>query len=591
MHNQLLFLVLLLSATVVAVGIARRFRLPAMLAYLAVGAAMGFYDLKFAVHKHDIDFIAEFGIVFLMFSIGLEFSLARLNTMRSLVFGFGAAQLLLTALGTGLVTWFGYQQGWRAGIAVGLAVAMSSTAIVAKMLSERFELHSRCGRQTMGVLLFQDLAVVPCLILLPALAQPEGDLVRSLGIALGVAAAVLAGLIWVGQRVMRRVFDTVAHIRSTELFVLTALWVVISLAYITESSGLSMALGAFVGGMLISETAYRHQVEADIRPFRDIFLGFFFITVGMMLDLGYVLSHFPLLLLAVLLLVAGKGVVVLAISLAVRSSLDVSLRTAAQLAQAGEFGLVLIGLAREQRLIADDVFQITLTAMLLSMFIAPFLISQASRMSSQLARGGWSHKAKVIHDIASSSMEFDQHVILCGYGRSGQRVGEFLAAEGISFIALELDPSHVTHSAVEGGKVVFGNADRPEVLKAAGIGRARAVVIAYPDVHSAARAVRQVRLVRPDIPVVVRAPDDSVVQSLKEAGATEVIPEVLEGSLMLAAETLSQLGVPVERAVARVREARSSRYASLRDFYNAPAPVTSGGQLTPPASPTTTLPG
>lgn len=590
MHSPLFALLLLLTASVVTVGIVRRFRLPAMLAYLAVGAAMGFYDLKFSVHKHDIEFIAEFGIVFLMFSIGLEFSLTRLNTMRSLVFGFGAMQLLLTAIGTGLITWFGYQQDWRAGIAVGLAVAMSSTAIVAKMLSERFELHSRSGRQTMGVLLFQDLAVVPCLILLPALAQPEGDLARSLGIALGVAAAVLAVLIWVGQRFMRRVFDIVAHIRSTELFVLTVLWVVVTLAYITDLSGLSMALGAFVGGMLISETAYRHQVEADIRPFRDIFLGFFFITVGMMLDIGYVFSHFPLLLLALFLLVAGKGVVVLVISLLARSTLDVALRTAAQLAQAGEFGLVLIGLAREQKLIADDVFQITLTAMLLSMFIAPFLISQATRLSSRLAHGGWSHKAKVIHDIATSSIELDQHVILCGYGRSGKRVGEFLAAEGIPFIALELDPSHVKHSAAEGGKVVFGNADRAEVLKAAGIDRARAVVIAYPDVHSAARAVRQVRLFSPDIPVVVRAPDDSVVKCLKEAGATEVIPEVLEGSLMLAAETLSQLGVPVERAIARVREARTSRYASLRDFYNA-APAAAGEQIKPPASPTTTLPG
>lgn len=590
MHNQLLFLVLLLSATVLTVGVARRFRLPAMLAYLAVGAAMGGYGVEFLAKEQDIEFIAEFGIVFLMFSIGLEFSLTRLKAMRSLVFGFGASQLLLTAVGTGLVTWFGYQQDWRAGIAVGLAVTMSSTAIVAKMLSERFELHSRSGRQTMGVLLFQDLAVVPCLILLPALAQPEGDLARSLSIAMAVAVAVLSVLVWAGQRFMRRIFDAVAHIRSTELFVLAVLWVVLTLAYITASTGLSMALGAFVGGMLISETAYRHQVEADIRPFRDIFLGFFFITVGMMLDLGYVLSHFPLLLLAVFLLVAGKWLVVLAISLLARSSLDVALRTAAQLAQAGEFGLVLIGLARDQKLIADDVFQITLTAMLMSMFIAPFLISQASRMSSRLIRGDWSHKAKVVHDIATSSMELDQHVILCGFGRSGQRVGEFLAAEGIPYIAIDLDPRHISQGKAKGGKIVFGNADRPEVLKAAGIARARAVVVAYPDSHSAERAVRQVRLIRPDIPMVARASDDSVAKNLKLAGATEVIPEVLEGSLMLAAEALAQLDIPVERAMARVRAARSERYASLRDFYG-DNPSVSGENLTLPASPTTTLSG
>lgn len=571
-HDTLLSLVILLTASVVTVGFARRARLPAMLAYLAVGVAMRLYNVDFPGNRQDTENIAEFGIVFLMFSIGLEFSLTRLKAMRSLVFGFGSAQVAITALGTGLATWLGYHQDWRAGIAVGLAVAMSSTAIVAKMLSERFELHSRSGRQTMGVLLFQDLAVVPSLVLLPALAQPEGDLARSLAVAAGVAVATLAILIWVGQRVTRRLFDTVAHIRSTELFVLTALWVVVALAYVTATSGLSMALGAFVGGMLISETVYRHQVEADIRPFRDIFLGVFFITVGMMLDLGFVLVHFWSLLLALVLLVGGKGAVVLALSLAARSSLEVALRSAAQLAQAGEFGLVLIGLAMEQKLIAEDVFQVTLTAMLLSMFIAPFLIAHASRLSGRLARGDWAHKAKVVHDIAAGSIALDQHVILCGYGRSGQRVGEFLAAEGIPYIALDLDPRHVENVDAQGGAVVFGNADRPEVLKAAGISRARAVVVAYPDVHSAERAIRQVRRIRPEIPVVVRAPDDSVVRGLKQAGATEVIPEVLEGSLMLAAETLTQLGIPVERAVARVRDARSRRYASLRDFYSAAIP-------------------
>jgi monovalent cation:H+ antiporter-2, CPA2 family len=567
MHSALLSLLLLLSATVATVLLARRLRVPSILAYLAVGIALGPYGAKVLAEDHSVETFAEFGVVFLMFSIGLEFSLQRLRAMRSLVFGLGSSQMLFTALCTWLVTWFGYEQGWRSGLTVGLAVGMSSTAIVAKMLSERLDLHSRSGRQTMGVLLFQDLAVVPCLILLPALANPGGNLAASLGIALIQALVVLSLLVWVGQRFMSRVYDIATRHRSDELFMLVTLWLVVALAYATGATGLSLALGAFVGGMLISETIYRHQVEADIRPFRDILLGLFFVTVGMMLDLGYVIGSIDRLVLAVLLLVVGKGVVVFLVALAMKSPLDVALRTAAQLAQAGEFGLVLINQAYGLQLIGNDVFQVTLSAMLISMFLAPFLIDRAIAVTGQMSRGDWAHKAKVIHDIAAGGFGMEQHVILCGYGRTGRQIGEFLGAEKIPFLALDVSPQQTRHPVPEGGRVVFGNPDRPEVLKAAGLERARAVVIAFLDVHAAERVLRLVRQVRPDIPVVIRAPDDSAIPRLKRAGATEVIPEVLEGSLMVAAETLVNLGVPVERAIGQVRAVRAERYSSLRDFY------------------------
>jgi len=567
MHQNLLALLLLLTAAVAAVSLARRFQLPSILAYLAVGIAVGPHGFGLMHESDQVSTFAEFGVVFLMFSIGLEFSLPRLKAMRGLVFGFGSAQMLLTALGTGLVADIGYGQGWRAGLAVGLAVAMSSTAIVAKLLSERFELHSRSGRQTMGTLLFQDLAVVPCLILLPALAQPAGKMINALAIAMLGAVMVLTVLIWAGQRLLRPVYDAVAARRSEELFVLATLWIVVGLAYATGAAGLSLALGAFVGGMLISETMYRHQVEADIRPFRDILLGLFFVTIGMMLDLRFVVAHLDKLLLAVLLLVAGKGAVVLAIAVAARNSMDIALRTAAQLAQAGEFGLVLIGLAYEEKLIGNDVFQVTLSAMLASMFIAPLLIERVARLSGQMARGDWAHKALAIHQVVVAGFALDQHVIICGYGRTGRNIGRFLADEDISFLALDIDPHQVRAETPANGRVVFGSADRPEVIKAAGLARARAVVVAYPDVHSAERVVRVVRRERADVPVIVRVADDSATQKLKHAGATEVIPEVLEGSLMIAAETLAQLGVPVERAMARVRDVRAERYASLRRQY------------------------
>jgi K+:H+ antiporter len=568
MHSFLLDVLVLLTAAVAAVALVRRFHIPAVLAYLTIGIALGPHGGRLLAENRQVDAFAEFGVVFLMFSIGLEFSLPRLRAMRTLVFGYGSAQMALTVLGTALVTWLGYGQGWRAGIAVGLAVAMSSTAIVAKLLSERFELHSRSGRQTMGVLLFQDLAVVPSLILLPALAHPTENLASSLALALLQAIIVLAVLIWVGQRLMRRLYDVVAARRSEELFALATLWIVIGLSYATWAAGLSLALGAFIGGMLISETMYRHQVEADIRPFRDILLGLFFVTVGMRLDIGDVAASLDRLVLAVLLLVAGKGAVVLMVSHLARNPLDVALRTAAQLAQAGEFGLVLIGVAFQRQLITEDVFQVTLSAMLVSMFIAPILIERVARLGGELARGDWAHKAKAIHEIAVAGFGLENHAIICGYGRTGHRVGSLLTSEGIPFLALDVDPQQVKQPAGAGGRVAFGSADRAEVLQAAGLARARVVVIAYPDVPSAERALRVIRRQRHDVPVVVRAPDDTSVARLKQAGATEVIPEVLEGSLMVAAETMAQLGIPVEQALARIRAVRAERYETLREFYS-----------------------
>jgi CPA2 family monovalent cation:H+ antiporter-2 len=567
-HANLLTLLLLLTAAVFAVSVARRFKVPSMLAYLVIGIVLGPHGLALLSESAAVSDFAEFGIVFLMFSIGLEFSLKRLRAMQKLVFGFGSAQMLLTALVTGLVVRYGYGQDWKSSVAVGLAIAMSSTAIVARMLSDSFDLHSRSGRQTMGVLLFQDLAVVPCLILLPALAAPGEDLLSSLSVAAMQATVVLSLLIWLGQKYLGRVFDTVARHRSDELLVLSTLWIVVGLSYLTAVSGLSLALGAFVGGMLISETIYRHQVEADIRPFRDILLGLFFVTIGMMLDLQFVLMNAHKLLLAVVLLIGGKAAIMLLITWATKTPIVIALRTAAQLAQAGEFGLVLIELARQLNLLSLGVFQITLPAMLISMFVAPFLISRAAKLSVDLGRGDWAHNTMVLQDVAVHSMDLKEHVVICGFGRTGERIAEFLALEHIPFIALDADPQRITLAKARDLNVVFGNADRPEVLQAAGMGRARAVVISYPDVHSAERVIRIVRRSRPDTPIVVRTTDDRDVARLKAAGATEVIPEVLESGLLIAAETLVHAGVPMRKAILHVRSARSARYASLRDYYD-----------------------
>lgn len=561
MEDTLIGLMLVTTAAVLTVALARAIGLPSLLAYLAVGVTLGPHGLKLVEESEQVAHLAEFGVVFLMFSIGLEFSLARLRSMHMLVFGMGGAQMGLTMSATVLATILYFGQDWRVGLTVGAVCAMSSTAIVAKLLSERFELHTAAGRQTMGVLLFQDLAVVPLLILIPALAAPAGDLGGTLGRALAIAVVTLLAVGLVGPRVMKTWFDAVARGRSDELFTLSVLWMVLALAALTAWAGLSMALGAFLAGVLISETRYRHQVEADVRPFRDVLLGVFFITIGMRLDLFYVFTHVLQVLFALALLVLAKGGIVLLISLAMRSPLHVALRTAAQLAQAGEFGFVLIELGGQRGLVPPDVFQVTIAAMLLSMFLAPLMISRAAGAVERLQKGAWAHDAQVLHAVAAHSMDLKGHVILCGYGRAGQNVGRFLDAEGIPYLALDLDSGRVRDAEFDRRHVVFGNAERPEILTAAGLMRARAVIVTYPDPGSSELVVQRVRQRRQDIPVIVRATDDSALDRLRKAGATEVVPEVLEGSLMLGVHALAELGVPTERALTHAHAVRVDRYS------------------------------
>ncbi|MDE2584207.1 MAG: monovalent cation:proton antiporter-2 (CPA2) family protein [Betaproteobacteria bacterium] len=567
MSESLLDVLILLSLAVLFVVVARQLRLPSLLAYLAIGILVGPHGLELVAESEAASHFAEFGVVFLMFSIGLEFSLTRLKAMHRLVFGLGAAQVGVTLIGTTAVTVMYYGQDWRIGLAVGAACAMSSTAIVSKMLSERLELHSQPGRQTMAVLLFQDLAVVPLLIVIPALSADARGMAGALSLALGQALLALLAMILVGQRVMRRWFDAVARQKSPELFMLNVLWVVVGLSTLTAWAGLSLALGAFIGGMLISETLYRHQVEADIRPFRDVLLGLFFVTIGMLLDVDYVLSHLGGVALALALLILAKGGIVMLLTRLLGNSLEVGIRTSIQLAQAGEFGFVLLELARDQKLLPPDVFQVTMAAMLLSMFVAPLLIARATRIGKHLSRSEWADRTRMIHEVASHSMGIEGHVILCGFGRTGQNIARFLDKEGIPFIALDMDAGCIRQAVEAGENVVYGNADRREILTAAGVERARAVVVTYADLPATEKVLHLMRELKPELPVIVRARDDAHLEQLKALGATEVIPEVLEGSLMLAAQTLTQLGIPVERALEQVREVRANRYTALRAFY------------------------
>ncbi|MBU1264055.1 MAG: monovalent cation:proton antiporter-2 (CPA2) family protein, partial [Gammaproteobacteria bacterium] len=337
MHSSLQLVLILLAVAVLVAAAARALRLPTMLGYLVTGIAIGPFALGWIPDSEEARYLAEFGVVFLMFSIGLEFSLPRLMTMRMTVFGFGGAQVVLTIVLTALIAWL-LDLPLLAAIALGGIMSMSSTAIVSKLLAERLEIQTPHGRQIFGALLFQDLAVVPLLILIPAFAKDADDMGLVLGLAMLKAVLVLGFLLFVGQRIMRPWFQWVAGHKSPELFTLNLLLFTLGLAFLTESAGLSLALGAFLAGMLISETEYRYQVEDDIKPFRDVLLGLFFVTIGMRLDLMQVMLNWGDVLLLVAAIVVGKVLLVGGLAMAFGSSRPTAVRTALGLAQAGEFG-------------------------------------------------------------------------------------------------------------------------------------------------------------------------------------------------------------------------------------------------------------
>ncbi len=579
MASTLELVLLYLVAAVLGVVACRSLKLPPMLGYLVVGVLIGPNALAFAQDSAAVKYLAEFGVVFLMFVIGLEFNLPKLRSMRTLVFGLGLAQVGLTMLVT-LVGHFGlvfayawlferqWQMSWQGAIVLGGALAMSSTAIVVKLMAERLELDSEHGRRVLGVLLFQDLAVVPLLVLIPALGSPPEQMLMALGFAVLKAAALLTVLLVGGQRVMRWWLTLVARRKSEELFILNLLLITLGLAWLTEHAGLSLALGAFVAGMLVAETEYKHQVETDIRPFHDVLLGLFFITIGMKLDWRPVIDQWFLVLALTSAPVLAKFALVAALTWAFRATPGVALRTGLYLAQAGEFGFVLLTLGADNGLVAPQWMSPVLASMVLSMLATPFLIMYSNRIVNRLSSSDWMMQSVALTTIAKKAIATEAHVIICGYGRSGQALSRLLSQERIPYMALDLDPDRVRQAAAAGRSVVFGDAARLQSLMAAGLARAAAVVVSYNDTPSALKILRLVQEHAPKVPVIVRTIDEADIDRLKAAGATEVVPEAIEGSLMLAGHALALVGVPMKRVIRITRDARDARYGLLRGYFH-----------------------
>lgn len=567
MPNVLDLVIVLLAASVLVVALLRSINLPPVLGYLAVGAALGPHALKLMQDSEGARHLAEIGVVFLMFSIGLEFSLPRLFAMKRIVFGLGGLQVSLCMGLTMLVARI-CGLGWLQGFALGGVLAMSSTAILSKLLVDRMELELKHGRETIGVLLFQDIAVVPLMILLPAMSRPGDELLPGLALAFVKAAGMLTLVLVFGPRLMRWWFTVVARRRSGELFMLNVLLITLGLAWLSEQAGLSLALGAFLGGMLISETEYRYQVEEDIKPFRDILLGLFFVTVGMFLDVGAIIFNLPAVLGLLILLLVLKCAIAAGASRLFGSTPGTALRTGLWLCAGGEFGFVLISMVDGLNLLPPALMQVTVAALVLSMLTAPLLVQISDRLVLRFVASEWLLRSMELTRVAAQSLNTERHVIICGYGRSGQYMARFLEKEELSYVALDLDPERVREAAAAGDTVVYGDAARRETLLAAGITRASALVISFADVEAALRVMHRVHDLRPELPVVARAVDEADLEKLSLGGATQVVPEVFESSIMLASHALALVGVPISRVLKQIREVRGQRYELMRGFFH-----------------------
>ncbi|GAB3361365.1 MULTISPECIES: monovalent cation:proton antiporter-2 (CPA2) family protein [Giesbergeria] len=573
--SSLALTLLYLLAAVLGVVVCRSLKLPPMLGYLTAGILIGPHALALAQNSESVRHLGEFGVVFLMFSIGLEFSLPKLRAMQRDVFGLGLLQVLLT-----MVAGFGgtlllaqglagvWDVGWQTALALGGTLAMSSTAIVVKLMAERAEIESEHGRRIMGILLFQDLAVVPLLVLIPALAASPDNLLPALGWASLKAVVLVTVLLTGGQGLMRWWLTLVARRKSDELFMLNLLLITLGLAWLTELAGLSLALGAFIAGVLVSETEYRHQVGTDIRPFHDVLLGLFFITIGMMLDWHILVEQWALVLgLLVVPLLIKLGVILL-LARGMGATTGVGLRAGLYLAQAGEFGFVLLALMHEHGLLRPALMNPILAAMVLSMLATPFLIMYSNQIVMKLVASDWMQQSIQMTQIARKAIDTSKHVIICGYGRCGQNLARMLEQEGIPYMALDLDPDRVRQAAAAGHSVVYGDATRLQALVAAGLVRASAVAVTYLDVPAALKVLAHTRSHAPQVPVVVRTQDDLHLDRLLAAGATEIVPEAIEGSLMLASHALALVGVPMRRVIRRVQDQREARYNLLRGYFH-----------------------
>lgn len=553
-------LVLLLT-TVVIVPLMRSLNTSPILGFLAAGIFLGPNGLGLVRDVATSKALAELGVVFFLFEMGLELSTSKLRSLGADVFGLGTAQFLVTGTLIALATCLA-KIPITTAIVIGAGLALSSSAFVLQLLSERGEVGTRHGRAGFGILIFQDLAVVPVLVLTPLLAGAGGlpAVMTAISIASAKAAVALLFIVFMGKNFLQPVFRFVAKAKSPEAFIAVILLTVLGTSSLTQALGLSDTLGAFLAGVMLAETKYRHQVEADIQPFRGLLLGLFFITVGFSIDLKLALANIGTVASLVTGLVAVKAAVIAAAGVAFGMSVGTSLRTGLMLSQGGEFAFVIFGLAQGVGVLPPDLAQLLLLVVALSMGLTPALSDLGANISARLESKRGLIGMRMEDADAAGAGNF---VMVAGYGRVGQSVCEMLDAKLVRYMAFDMSPARVIEARNKGLPVYFGDACRPEVLRSAGVGRARAVVMTLDDPKAALQAVQNIRREFPDLRVFCRARDSKQQRLLQAAGATAIVPELLEASLLLGGAVLLDYGTPIEEVNSLIEEARMETWNDL----------------------------
>ena len=572
-HGFFVELIVLLATSVFTVWLFKRLRLPAILAYLVAGVIAGPEVLSVISEPKDLVLVAELGIVFLLFSLGLEFSVPKLLAMRQLVFGVGSAQVIITLLIIMFLV-VSLEQTWASAFVIGSIFALSSTAVVVKTLNESGLTQTKRGQIAISILLFQDIAVVPFLIAIPLLGgSGEDSVMFAILTALAKGAVVVTILLSVGKWILPRLFNQVAQVRTDELFVLTAILVTVLAGTLTNFFGLSMALGAFLAGMMLSESQYKHQLEADIRPFRDILMGVFFISVGMELNLASMITQWPLILSGIALLLLVKTLIIRHLAVLAGESSEDGWATGLMLFQMGEFGFVLVALAQQFDLLAPDISAALLGIGVVSMAVTPLIISKDKEIIAAGGRlfGNTPKDFSEQQEDVEFETDLNDHVVICGFGRVGQTVSRFLRSEAVPFVVLDVDPIRVAEAQAAGENVQYGHARDKAILKAVNIEKAKLVVVTFGDLTKTQTVINNVKSLSSTARIMVRTKSDEHMAFILAEGADQVVPEALEGSLMLVSQVLFESGVPMSRVLRRIRKERENRYGQMHGFYQGEA--------------------
>lgn len=560
-HSALQDILILLSAAVVVVTFFRKLNLSPVLGYLFAGILIGPYGLELITYNSTTAYLAEFGVVFLLFYIGLELSLERLKSMWRYVFGLGALQVILTSVAfIGICLWMGMDHA--TAIIIGTGLSLSSTAVVLKVISEQGEEMSKVGRTAISVLIFQDIIVVFLLVLVPLLKRDAESILPALGMAGLKALGALIVIAAVGRFLIKPLFNFIGALKSEEVFSATTLLVVLLSAFATEHFGLSLALGAFLAGLMMAETEFRHQVEADILPYKSLLLGLFFLSIGMLMDIDLLRAQIGTILLLSAVVLAVKGGIIFLLCRLFGFKNGSALHSALLLAQIGEFAFILFGLANRQHLLADETHQMLLVAVSLTMALTPLMSILGKRIARRLKRNLKLTQEELEHETSDLS----SHIIVAGFGRVGRVASKVLLAQKEPFIAIDSDIRNVRDGRKLGIPVVYGDASNPEVLHSLGIKRARALIVTINDKRASSKIASIASREIPGLPIIARAWDVEHIKQLEKSGARHAVAEAFEIGLQMVTSSLSLIGNSEQEVDYILKTFRQEDYRLLKEL-------------------------